>query len=189
MVESLYLQSNIPPFPDISTLLWQVYCVPTDLNPADLLTRGTAKLRDIGTNSFHQKGPKFLSFPRAAWPVTREFVREEVPDEMICKGNKFAAAKFVSKELQIIHDAVDKVLDYSDSLNKVIRILARVLRGWKNYVPDSENNLEITNPSALTLIANEPTVDELAKARKLLLIHAMSAPRKAELSILGQAIS
>ena len=24
MVESLYLQSNIPPFPDISTLLWQV---------------------------------------------------------------------------------------------------------------------------------------------------------------------
>jgi len=32
-------------------------------NPADILTRGTAKLKDIGLNSVWQIGPKFLSLP------------------------------------------------------------------------------------------------------------------------------
>ena len=47
MVESLYLQSNIPPFPDISTLLWQVNILRA--SPSGyLLARAKCKYTEMG---------------------------------------------------------------------------------------------------------------------------------------------
>ena len=43
-------------------------------NPADILTRGTAKLNDISLDTTWQHGPKFLSLPRERWPVTRDCI-------------------------------------------------------------------------------------------------------------------
>ena len=51
------------------------------LNPADLATRGLAKATELGPESFWQQGPFFLSLRRDLWPVNREFVKEELPDE------------------------------------------------------------------------------------------------------------
>ena len=63
------------------------YCPVEDLhhvssedNPADLATRGFAKIGDLGPGSFWQKGPSFLCSRRALWPVTRDFMRKEIPD-------------------------------------------------------------------------------------------------------------
>ena len=41
-----------------------IYYVESSLNPSDISTRATSKLEDIGPNSFHQRGPNFLSFRR-----------------------------------------------------------------------------------------------------------------------------
>ena len=41
----------------------KVHWVESELNPADLLTRGTASIRDIGPDSFHQKGPLAIFTP------------------------------------------------------------------------------------------------------------------------------
>ena len=50
-------------------------------NPADMLTRGTAKLSDIGLDSTWQRGPKFFSLPREEWPVSRDCVSKKIPSE------------------------------------------------------------------------------------------------------------
>ena len=155
----------------------QVQWVPTDQNPADLLTRGTAKLRDIGTGSFHQKGPNFLSSPRDRWPVTRDFVPEEIPDnEMRHKPVAFSGAVRAGVEgAGIVTEVIENLTHYSNSMIKVQRILARVIRGWGIR----DWGLEITNPKALTKIAAEPTTEELKRARKVLLVHGMIATSQA----------
>ena len=155
----------------------QVHWVPTDQNPADLLTRGTAKLRDIGTGSFHQKGPNFLSSPRDRWPVTRDFVPEEIPDnEMRHKPVAFSGAVRAGVEgAGIVTEVIENLTHYSNSMIKVQRILARVIRGWGIR----DWGLEITNPKALTKIAAEPTTEELKRARKVLLAHGMIATSQA----------
>ena len=50
-----------------------IHYVESKLNPSDLSTRGTCKVKDLGPNSFHQIGPVFLSYPRGEWPVHRNF--------------------------------------------------------------------------------------------------------------------
>ena len=155
-----------------------VQWVSTDENPADLLTRGNVDLKDLGPKSFHQLGPKFLTSPRERWPVTREFVRTKLPEIEIRHRdlNFYSAAVranfcFSDPKLEVSNPfkLVERVAGYSNSLNKVQRILARVIRSWKS--PDMK--LEITNPIALTKVAGEPTKEELDVARDMLLVHAM----------------
>ena len=60
-----------------------VHYVQTDLNPADLSTRGTAKVSDLSPSSFWQLGPSFLRSGRDSWPVTRDFVECGIPGEEV----------------------------------------------------------------------------------------------------------
>jgi transposase InsO family protein len=46
--------------------------VPGKLNPADLGTRGTATMTDLGSHSTWQDGPAFLRLPEDQWPETLE---------------------------------------------------------------------------------------------------------------------
>ena len=61
--------------------LEDVHHVSGKMNPADIATRGNTKIEDIGPGSFWQTGPSFLCSPRAEWPVTRDFIRVEIPDD------------------------------------------------------------------------------------------------------------
>ena len=154
----------------------QVHWVQSDLNPADLLTRGTARLEDIGTGSFHQKGPNFLSSPRDRWPVTRDFVPVDIPEEEVRHKslNSFAAVRAGVDKGSWIAKVVENVAYYSNSMNKVQRLLARVMRAWSYQ--EGETNVGrkiITNPRALTMVANEPTDNEMSRAKKFLLVHGM----------------
>ena len=117
----------------------KVHWVQSDLNPADLLTRGTASIQDIGPFSFHQKGPKFLSSPRESWPVTRSFVPVDIPEDEV-RQKTFVAAlktKVYSDFFEIkLVNSVEKIARYSNDLKKVHRILSRVIRAWG--FPDME---------------------------------------------------
>ena len=46
--------------------------VPSSLNPADLGTRGTVTLADLGPGSLWQCGPSFLTSPRDQWPLQQQ---------------------------------------------------------------------------------------------------------------------
>jgi hypothetical protein len=159
-----------------------VQWVPSKLNPSDLLTRGDINLRDLGPSSFHQKGPEFLSSPRISWPVTRDFVRTEIPDKEIRHRDlnfivAAARANFCladpSLECSNPFKTVQRVAEYSNSLRKVHRILVRITRGWKGWEAYGID-LGITNPRALTHIFTEPSKDEINQVVELLLVHAMA---------------
>jgi len=153
--------------------------IESKLNPADLCTRGTVSLGDIGPGSFHQKGPKFLSCSRENWPVVRDFVLEDIPaEETRCRRlNIFAALKAKHEASLPFFSVVDSVANYSNDLNKVHRLLARVIRGWRNK--SNVSDLKITNPKALTLISAEPTYEEIEKARLMLLVNDMPSTAQA----------
>ena len=61
----------------------EVHWVSTDHNIADILTRGEARLEDIGPGSAWLHGPTFFLSRRRFWPVHRNFVRQSLPvDEL-----------------------------------------------------------------------------------------------------------
>ena len=82
MIENMDCIGKLCPIED-------VHHVAGDLNPADIATRGLAKLSDIGPGSFWQKGPPFLCSRRVDWPVSREFVRMYLPEEETCQKSSF----------------------------------------------------------------------------------------------------
>ena len=125
-----------------------IHHVAGNLNPADVTTRGLAKVEDIGPGSFWQKGPSFLCSRRDIWPVTRDFVRKDLPDNEICSKPAFlycARAWILSSDAGIstcpasksdhpvpdLWVAVERVSHYSNNIKKVVRILAMVIKGWK----------------------------------------------------------
>ena len=157
-----------------------VHWVESDMNPADLLTRGSVSLRDIGPGSFHQTGPNFLSSPRDKWPITRSFVPVDIPEDEMRKKSFFAALRTEDTLTVLmlpdeIARQVETITQKSNSLNKVHRIMARVTRGWAT--PNMKK--VITNPKALTEIAAEPTGREIDQAKNLLLVHAMKQTEQA----------
>ena len=52
-----------------------------ELNIADLATRGTARMEDIGPGSEWQDGPAYLKQDRSRWPISRAFVRNNPREE------------------------------------------------------------------------------------------------------------
>ena len=90
------------------------------------------------------------------------------------KKNFFAALRTEDTSPVMLPDDIDRqvktISGYSNCINKVHRIMARVMRGCGK--PDIEKL--ITNPKALTEIAAEPSGGEIGIAKSLLLIHAMT---------------
>ena len=60
------------------------YYVPGKTNPADLATREDGKLDEIGIESEWQS-PSFLKEPCDLWPLSRDFLSTELPEEEIRK--------------------------------------------------------------------------------------------------------
>ena len=55
--------------------------VESALNPSDFCTKATARVEELGPDSYHQLGPNFLCLPRERWPVSCDFSQAEIPDE------------------------------------------------------------------------------------------------------------
>ena len=159
--------------------LEDIHYVESSLNPSDLSTKGTARILELGPDSFHQLGPAFLSLPRSSWPVTRDSSPTEVPEDECMLRNKFVfsaafRANFCHTGIYPKNPwgAVEELLQYSNNIGKVIRIVARYLRGvdagFRKFT-----QMNITNKVAYSIVEVCPTKDELLKAERLLLLHAM----------------
>ena len=64
-----------------TTLVDKVYHVPTDQNPADLPTRGNVPWDSLGPDSIWQNGLEWMRKNRSFWPISRKFVRQDVPNQ------------------------------------------------------------------------------------------------------------
>ena len=133
--------------------------VESSLNPSDLSTKATAMVSELGPDSFHQTGPDFLSFPRDSWPVADHFEPVDIPEDEFRVRDKlvFAAAARFNFCHSEIHQSnpwkvVEELLQYSNNLQKVIRIVARYLRGLEAGLRKN-TEMKINNPVAYTLVA------------------------------------
>ena len=90
----------------------------TDLNIADLGTRGNAEPADLNNESEYQNGPDWLYLPTSEWPA--KLVHGEVPREELSP-----AAKRVM--LSRVHDPMVNISKYS-SFKKTARVLTYVFR-------------------------------------------------------------
>ena len=102
--------------------------IPGKQNPADLATRTDGKLKDIGMGSVWQS-PGFLSEERKNWPISRDFLKNELPlDEM----NRKSLVSFLKVEINPVENRVkeniEEICKYSDDLDKVLRIIALQMR-------------------------------------------------------------
>ena len=116
--------------------LEEVHYVESALNPSDMSTRATAKVSALGPGSVHQSGPEFLSLPRDEWPVSQEYSPSDLPsDEVLirdkpvftaaCRAN-FCFNKIYPQNPWVV---IEELLFYSNDIKKVIRIIARYIRG------------------------------------------------------------
>ena len=148
----------------------EVYHIPGKHNIADLATHSTAKLSELGPDSEWQKGPSFLSCRRELWPITRNFVRVDLPENELrsVKSNKFAAmivlcgASKISKTGVTVWATIQKIMEYSNNIMVVLRILAIVIRGWK--LGKAEGVVEL-----------DPCAEELTIAERMMLMVDMPA--------------
>ena len=160
--------------------LEDVHHVSGKMNPADLATRGNTKIEDIGPGSFWQAGPTFLCSPRAEWPVTREFIRVEIPDDEKRHPGQLATATFravVVKERKagknpdivypVKHIAIGEILEKNNSLESRKRVIALVNRGW-DQPAGTISDLRMTE-----VLKPSPSALELTKAERMILAHGM----------------
>ena len=103
--------------------------IPGKKNPADIATREDGKLKDIGIGSEWQS-PSFLKEKRENWPITRDFGKYDPPQEELRKRNvvSFLALKIKPNEAKL-WEIVENVCNSRNDLNKVLRMLVRILRG------------------------------------------------------------
>ena len=156
-----------------------VHYVESALNPSDLSTKASAKVSELGPDSFHQTGPNFVSLPRERWPVTRDFTTVEIPEDefRLREGLVFsAAARSTFCHSDVFPNnpwgVVEQLLQYSNSLQKVIRILARYMRGLQAGFRYN-NKMSIGNPTAKALVATVPSNDEMQRAERHVQLHGM----------------
>ena len=140
----------------------EIFYVPRDLNIADLATHPGVKLSELGPGTQWQTGPKFLSHRRELWPITRSFVKVDIPVNELTtkKANLFASSK-VSTNVESMLVAVNKALMYSNSLKKVMNLLARVSRAWKLG-------------KSKEIVSQDPVAAELLEVERLVLFSAMA---------------
>ena len=157
----------------------EIQYVESSLNPSDISTKATATLDGLGPDSFHQLGPTFLCLPRDKWEVSCDFAREDLPDDEYRVRDKFvfsAAMRINFCHSSIYPDnpwrVVEGLLQYSNNIKKVIRIVARYLRGLESGLRKN-TDMTIDNPVAYTIVAADPKKQELDTAERLILLHGM----------------
>ena len=164
------------------------YYIESSLNVADLCTRGEAKLTDVDFGGIWQTGPNFLVQGRKDWPITRDFVRTEMPIEEVKSRDKFITLCVEMKgsshlvdgpgKHKFLVESFEDILKYNNDLESRKRVVARILRGWKNgyefMFKDGDWSVEQKN-----CIELNPTRAELLAAEKLILKHGMFETLKA----------
>ena len=151
---------------EVEDLHW----ISTNDNVADILTRGTTKLDDIGPNSTWFRGPIFLSFRRMVWPVKKDFLIKKLPEEEIKSLVRIAAIRMQNDIKHGTCDVstlfpfsvVEDILCKSNDLESRKRVIARVLNGWKTH-----------GCNVIDAVKKTPSSDDLITAEKFILVTGM----------------
>ena len=172
IIDNLEMSSKLCP-------MEQVHWVSSENNVADLLTRGEAKLEDIGPDSIWMRGPTFLSSRRGLWPVHRDFVRQSLPDEEVKNLRsllRIAAVQISGGDENIdmprVFSVIQDILKFNNCLESRKRVIARVINGWKSAKGKKTMNLEES-------VKMQPTPDDLKRAEQLILVTGMIATAEA----------
>ena len=151
----------------------ETHHVSTDQNPADMLTRGHARLSDLGPNSFWMSGPSFFSLPREHWPVTRDFVKKNLPEEEMKTPHgivRLAAVQVEQGEtarMPKLFVSIQDILWRSNCLESRKRVLARVIMGWKSI------RISESKDKKLEVLSADLNPEILKVAEDLILVHGM----------------
>ena len=136
--------------------------VPTDLNPADLGTRGIP-LGDLPSQEMWQRGPTFLQ--RGCWPEQPPLL-EATSDVRQEENNRFQEVNQVTglTALKIARQNMSTLFDTIGSFYKVLRIIAWILK-IRHKTPDlyiSQEDLNRALRRLLLLIQAESYKDEIS---------------------------
>ena len=103
-----------------------VHYVPGSLNHADLGTRGTASLRDLGIGSVWQSGPKFLTSPYQEWPrdSPKSLEKMSAPVEEVRAASHSSTLSVVRGSEPSLTQVISQSLLDSSSLGDSLRQLA-----------------------------------------------------------------
>ena len=130
-------------------------------NPADIGTRGKASLEDIGPALLWQLGPDFLCQERDSWPLeVPEEVNGAVPESEV--RQRAIVSVIDAERKQGMVKVLEKVMASSDSLHRVISVLARLLAGMGSGHPGSSQE-------AQEEVRRSPTPRERMAAYRLML--------------------
>ena len=153
----------------------EVHWVSTDHNIANILTRGEARLEDIGPGSAWLHGPTFFLSRRRLWPVHRNFVRQSLPVDELKNLRSLLRVAAVhvkhgeqGKEMPKIFVTIQSILEFNNSLESRKRVLARVVNGWK-----AGKNKKFVDDSLKEGVRKQPTPEDLRKAESLILVIGM----------------
>ena len=161
--EILENMENVSKYCEMEPVHW----VASAENSADLLTRGTARLCDIGPGSVWLLGPKFFSSPRRVWAVNRDCVSrsDKIPKEEMRTPHSWlrVAAVQLESPMPVPFRTVESILKFNNSLESRKRVLARIIKGWgeKSYEEASKD------------MKADLTRTDLEQAERLLLLHGM----------------
>jgi hypothetical protein len=133
------IQENLKEIRNLCDELEPPACIPGRLNTADIGTRGLAHAKDVAHGTLWQTGPVFLTEPRKSWPTTSASLVSELPKEETKKTRtplyalSFATSGKASLTYPRLGPGLTKIVQvcvsYSNSWDKVTRILSRIIRG------------------------------------------------------------
>ena len=123
------------------------------------------------------------------WPVTRDFVRTDLPEDEIKTGGNLIAACFradavatvgavraVENKLEKLYglpvEAITRfedILNYSNNFQSRIRVVARIWRGWGSGMRKEVN----WSQEQVKLVTEEPNRQEMLHAEMLIVKHGM----------------
>lgn len=141
--------------------------VRTNENPADLISRGIAP-KDIINNELWWHGPAWLKEPQEKWPKPLNFRAMNVPPE--CEFElKVMSVTVASVDLEKFQRFVSNkpmcinLIDYTNNLDKLLRIMSYVLRFCKNI----RNKERLKSTSLIDLEQIKKLVDLPSQEEKI----------------------
>ena len=146
-------------------ILEETLKVATELNPADICTRGKAQPGDGTADSIWQRGPEFLRLPRELWPLTIPDDPGAVPEEEMRRGVLIGALEGEGA-VYGLGNLLDKVLGSAKTLERAKGTLARVLKA-KGTAGNSADHIRLT-----------PTPDYLEASWVIMLRHEQAQVRE-----------
>lgn len=162
--------------------------VRSEHNPADLISRGIAPA-DIINNQLWWNGPSWLSLPQEQWPTPVNIERFPVAEEMAVEFKVMNIQIMQQLEISVSDKQRIPLLEYTETLAKVCRILSYVMRFYRKckekYKIKPKKAIELKR---IRIVIERPTIDEKRSAMKALIRHTQRISYSVECAFLQEQL-